>query len=302
MRALTGAAIAAALAATTACSSDAEPDTTAAAASYSVEHARGTLDVPAAPERVVVLEPVQLDTSIALGVVPVGAAVASEAVGVPPYLGEEGEAVEVIGTVPQPNLEQIAALAPDLILGTESRHAELYDSLAAIAPTAFMDSQADPWRDNVDFVARALGQPDAGSTVLAEYDERCAEIEATHETSDRTAQLVRPRDDMLTLYGPVSFAGNTLECAGFTIPPRDWEDSISVDLSPELAGEAQADLVVVTSNTPDDPSTMPAAITSNEQFFPNLHLVDAAYWISGVGPIGGAAVLDDLDRILAEEG
>ncbi|KZX19826.1 hypothetical protein [Rathayibacter tanaceti] len=52
----------------------------------SVEHARGTTAVPDTAARVVVLEPVALDTSVALGVVPVGAAVLNESAGVPAYL------------------------------------------------------------------------------------------------------------------------------------------------------------------------------------------------------------------------
>ncbi len=67
------------------------------------------------------LEPVQLDTAVALGTTPVGAAVASNVTGVPAYLGV-GDAVEPVGTVPEPDLEAIAALRPDLVLGTQTRH------------------------------------------------------------------------------------------------------------------------------------------------------------------------------------
>lgn len=38
----------------------------------------------------------------------------------PAYLGEEAQAIEVVGTVPEPNFEAIAALEPDLILGTDT--------------------------------------------------------------------------------------------------------------------------------------------------------------------------------------
>ncbi len=290
--------------AVTACGSSGGGDEsdTAAATTRTVEHAHGVAEVPDSPQRVVVLEPVQLDTTIALGATPVGAAVLSEATGVPAYLGEEAAGIETVGTVAEPNVEAIAALAPDLILGTETRHGDLYEQLAGIAPTVFMASQADPWQDNVRFVAGVLGKEDAAQTLLDDYTARCEEIATEHRTEGRTAQLIRPRNDNLTLYGPTSFAGSTLECAGLTIPPRDWENSISVDLSPELAAEAKADLVVVTSAQPDDPATMPAAVTANAQYFPNLHLVDQSYWITGVGPLGGMTVLDDLDRILGAEG
>jgi len=280
--------------------SGAPGEETAPAATRSFTHAHGTTEIPARPARIVVLEPVQLDSTVALGAIPVGAAVLSEAAGVPAYLRPDADAVETVGTVQTPNLEKIAALRPDLVIGTESRHADLYDRLSAIAPTVFMGNQADPWQDNVRFVGRALGREADAEALLGEYTEQCGAVARRFGTEGRTAQLVRPRDGQLTLYGPESFAGSTLECAGFTTPPRDWEDSISVDLSPELVLEARADLVLVTAADPANPNAVPPVMSDvRAQSFPNLHVVDQSFWITGVGPRGGRAVLDDLSRILA---
>lgn len=286
--------------AVTACSSGgsagADAETT-----RTVEHARGTTEVPSDPARIVTLEPVELDTSVALGVIPVGTAVLSEATGVPAYLGENAAAIEIIGTVPEPQIEAVAALEPDLILGTESRHSDYYDRLSAIAPTVFLEDHAGPWMDNVRFVGRALGVEDRAEELLGEYAERCADIADKYDTQGQTAQLIRPRNGELTLYGPSSFAGSTLECAGFTTPPRDeWADDISVDLSPELAVEASADLIVVTAANPADPSAIPESVTANASALPDPVAVDQSYWITGVGPMGGLTVLDDIDRILAQ--
>jgi iron complex transport system substrate-binding protein len=107
-----------------------------------------------------------------------------------------------------------------------------------------------------------------------------------------------PRDGVLTLYGPTSFAGSALECVGFKTPERDWENSISVDVSPERVLEAKADHVFVTTVDVNDRSTIPASVTANAAAFPRLHLVDQSFWITGVGTVGGQAVLDDLERIL----
>ncbi|MDA2804721.1 ABC transporter substrate-binding protein [Nocardiopsis suaedae] len=264
-----------------------------------VEHARGTTEVPADPQKVVVLEPVQLDTSVALGTVPVGAALFDEAAGVPEYLGEEAADVQGVGTVPEPDIEEIAALEPDLVIGTESRHSALYDKLSDVAPTVFMESQADPWQDNVDLVASALGKEDEAEELLGDYEARCDEIAEKYGTEGSTAQVIRPRDDVLSLYGPTSFAGSTLECAGFTTPEHDWED-ISLDISPEKVLDAKADLVLVTADDPDADGAVPPSISDNEDEFPELYTVENSFWIAGVGPKGGMTVLDDLDRILDE--
>lgn len=286
----------------TACSSTDAEGADGDSGTRSVEHARGTTEVPASPMRIVTLEPVELDTSVALGVIPVGTAVLSEAAGVPAYLGDAAAGIPSVGTVAEPRIESIAALKPDLILGTETRHSEYYEQLAAIAPTVFMASQSDPWQDNVRLVGRTLGLEGESEALLGDYRDRCAQIASEHDTAGKTAQLIRPRDDVLTLYGPLSFAGSTLECAGFTTPPRaEWSDEISVDLSPELVAEARADLIVVTATDPADPSAIPASITSNAAALPNPRAVDQAHWITGVGPKGGLTVLDDIDRILSQQ-
>jgi len=273
---------------------DAAPETTG---THEVEHARGTTEVPDDPQRVVTLEPLELDTAVAVGIVPVGAAVASNVTGAPEYLDADG--VEPVGTVPEPDLEAIAALKPDLILGTEARHSELYDQLAAIAPTVFIATQADPWRDNALLIGEALGREDEVADLLSAVDERCEALSDEYDVDGETAQLIRPRDETtLSLYGPVSFSGSLLECVGFTIPEQDWADGLQADISPENILSAKADHVFVTVADVEDESAIPAAITQNADAFPSVTLVDTSYWVSGVGPKGAQAVLDDIESFL----
>jgi len=265
--------------------------------SHEVEHARGVTEVSSNPQRIVTLEPLELDTAVALGLTPVGAAVASNVAGVPSYLGVEG--VEPVGTVPEPDLEAIAALKPDLILGTEARHSALYDQLASIAPTVFIATQADPWRDNALLIGEALNREDDVKDLLTEVDDRCAQLADRYDVDGETVQLIRPRDETtLSLYGPVSFAGSLLECVGFTIPEQDWADGLQADVSPENVLNAQADYVFVTTTDVADKSTIPAAITQNADAFPSVTLVDTSYWVSGVGPKGAQVVLDDIEQFL----
>lgn len=273
---------------------DAAPESTG---THDVEHARGTTAVPDDPQRVVTLEPLELDTAVAVGIVPVGAAVASNVTGAPEYLGADG--VEAVGTVPEPDLEAIAALKPDLILGTEARHSELYDQLASIAPTVFIATQADPWRDNALLIGDALNREDEVADLLSAVDDRCASLADEYEVGGETAQLIRPRDETtLSLYGPVSFSGSLLECAGFTIPEQNWADGLQADISPENILSAQADHVFITVADVDDESAIPAAITQNAGAFPSVTLFDTSYWVSGVGPKGAQAVLDDIESFL----
>ncbi|CAH0186976.1 putative siderophore-binding lipoprotein YfiY precursor [Microbacterium foliorum] len=248
-------------------------------------------------ERVVTLEPLELDTAVAVGITPVGAAVASNVASTPAYLGVDG--VESVGTVPEPDLEAIAALKPDLILGTEARHSALYEQLSAIAPTVFIETQADPWRENAQLIGEALNRDDEVADLLTAVDERCESLSDEYAVDGETAQLIRPRDETtLSLYGPVSFAGSLLECVGYTIPDQDWADGLQADISPENIVDAAADNVFVTAADVDDESAIPAALTQNADAFGRVTLVDTAYWVSGVGPKGAQAVLDDIEKYL----
>jgi len=263
----------------------------------SIEHARGTAEVPAQPQRVVTLEPLELDTAVAVGITPVGAAVASNVAGIPAYL--DADDVTPVGTVPEPDLEAIAALDPDLILGTDARHSALFEQLDAIAPTVFIATQADPWRENAALIGEALGREDEVADLLAGVDDRCAELNERFGVDGETVQLLRPRDETtISLYGPVSFAGSLLECVGFTIPDRDWADGLQADLSPENILDAQADHVFVTAADVTDLSAIPAAVSGNAAAFPDVTLVDTSTWVSGVGPRGAESVLDDIERYL----
>lgn len=265
-----------------------------------VVHARGTSQVPVHPQRIVTLEPLELDTAVALGIKPVGAAVAGNVTSIPAYLGVDG--VTTVGTVTEPSIEQIAAVKPDLILGTESRHSRFYDRLNEIAPTVFIKTQADPWKDNARVIGDALNRKDDVSALLAKYDERCATIKQANaaKVTGKTVQMIRPRGEgQVSLYGPQSFAGSALECVGFTIPPQDWKDGLQADLSLEFLSTAAADYVFVPSTKPGDANSIPAQIRDNQAWFPKVTVVDTAYWVSGVGPKGGQKVLDDIDAFLA---
>ncbi|WP_461167718.1 ABC transporter substrate-binding protein [Tsukamurella serpentis] len=269
----------------------------AAGETRQVAHARGTAQVPVEPRRIVALEPLEIDTLVALGITPVGAAVAANVTELPKYLGVTG--VTTVGTVVDPSIEAIAALKPDLILGTQARHARIFDRLDAIAPTVFIKTQADPWQQNVALISDALNRRAATDALLARYNERCAQIKTAAAVDGKTAQVIRPRGDgQFSLYGPDSFAGSALRCVGLTIPEQAWKDGLMADLSLENLSAAKADFVLVPTLKPGDPASVPASIRDNRASFPRVDAVDTAYWISGVGPKGGGLVLDDLERIL----
>ncbi|KGM08635.1 ABC transporter substrate-binding protein [Cellulomonas bogoriensis] len=143
-----------------------------------IDHALGQAVVPERPERVVTLGWGSHDTVLALGVVPVGIPADSWAgdpeTGLLPWtqaaideLG--GEQPTTYTDLPEVNVEQIAGLAPDLILAPYSGISqEVYDQLATLAPTVAYPEQPWllPWQDQTLLNGRALGMEDQAQELI----------------------------------------------------------------------------------------------------------------------------------------
>ncbi|HWD01372.1 MAG TPA: ABC transporter substrate-binding protein [Amycolatopsis sp.] len=95
-----------------------------------VTHALGKTKIEKAPTRVVVLDSGELDDVLALGITPVGMATTAGQTGVPSYLSDRVKGIPTIGDINNLNLEKIAALRPDLILGSKLRANDLYPQLS----------------------------------------------------------------------------------------------------------------------------------------------------------------------------
>jgi iron complex transport system substrate-binding protein len=155
-----------------------------------VTHKYGQTVVPAEPKRVVVVGFTEQDILLALGVAPVAT---TEWYGEQPYavwpwatprLGDAKP--EVIKAPDKLPLEQIAALTPDLIIGTNAGLTkEVYDSLTKIAPTVansgkYASDWFEPWSDQTVLVGKALGKEAEAQRLVDDLKERFADEAAAH--------------------------------------------------------------------------------------------------------------------------
>ena len=91
---------------------------------------------------------------LALGVTPVGAV--QSWTGDPWYdhIADEMKDVEVVGLESEVNLEAIAALQPDLIIGNKMRQEDIYEQLNAIAPTVFAETYVVIGKKTLNFMQK----------------------------------------------------------------------------------------------------------------------------------------------------
>lgn len=144
-----------------------------------VQHVYGETQVDDVPQRIVALDLQWTDTLLALGVEPVGYAVDTYMPdSTVPWqdLPEDAEAFDVTNGPP---IEEIAALDPDLIVGSYTiPDQRTYDLLSGIAPTipSFDEQDVTPWQKLVDLAGDLLDRPEDAERLVADVD---AEVAAT---------------------------------------------------------------------------------------------------------------------------
>lgn len=323
-RATTLAAVTASLAlALTACGGNANSSTAGdAEETVTVEHAMGSTDVACTPKRVVTLGQGQTDSTLALGVTPVGV--------VSPwtddwysYLPDEVEDAEVIGTELEPDLETIASLQPDLILGSKLRHEALYPQLSEIAPTVFAETIGVTWKENVSLWAEALCLEEKGEAILSAYEERATALgDALEERgeADTEVSMIRFMPDQVRIY-LTGFPGSVLRDAGLQRPEaqqvEDWETSeqlveISEERIPDMDGDVIFQMVSSEHYAQQGNQTVDEQMerwTSTDLWknlsavkSGNVVVVDESHWNLGGGILSANAMLADLeDHFLAAE-
>jgi iron complex transport system substrate-binding protein len=269
-----------------------------------VVHAAGTTEIPSEPQRVVVLDTGELDDVLSLGITPVGMATTDGQTDVFSYLQDKAEGIPTVGSINELNLEAIAALKPDLILGSTLRAENLYPHLSSIAPTVFSTRPGFPWKENFLLVADSLGKEDAATALLNQYQERADAVRRSIK-GDPKISMVRFLPDTIRVYGNLSFIGVILDDVGLTRPELSDVDDLAVELSAETIDKADADWILYSSyggaDATEENSTTSGAIWQSMSAVKSDHAqpVDDEVWFLGLGPTGAMTVLDQLESILA---
>jgi len=272
-----------------------------------VTHAMGRTEVPDAPKRVVVLTNEGTEALLALKVTPVGAV--KSWLGKPWYdhIAPAMAGVEVVGTEHAVNLEVVAALQPDLILGNKQRHEEIYPQLGAIAPTVMSGTLHGRWQENFALYAEAVGRSADGGRVLAAFKARVEALSAA--LGDRRRErisLVRFMPGGARIYYKDTFAGVILDQIGFARPQSQdkaaFADRVTKERIPEMAGDR---LFYYVYETGDDKATGAEKEWTAEPLWRGLdvvkagkvHRVSDAIWNTAGGVIAADLMLDDLAAI-----
>src|SRR6478735_3585864 len=265
-----------------------------------VPHKYGETVVPEEPKRVVSVGVTEQDVLLQLGVVPVG---------VTEWYGDQPDATwpwahdlldgaqpEVLHTSDGLEFEKIAALEPDLIVGTNAGLSEKdYDLLSGIAPTiTSVEGSSEyfsPWPEQTLQIARALGREADGRAIVDEVaDQYAAVAEAHPEWADLTATFSQggPYDGLLYVYPP-GLSTDFLTDLGFTITTGVEEyapKGSQAEISAENVGLIDADVIVFATESAEQLDELQAfgtvsslsAVAENRAVYTDDILAGAIYF------------------------
>jgi iron complex transport system substrate-binding protein len=284
-----------------------------------VEHRYGTTTVPKVPRRIVTVGSTEQDVVLALGQIPVG---------VTEWYGGQPDATwpwahDRLGTSKPTvlkaddgiDIENVAKLRPDLILGTNSgMDRNMYKKLSALAPTIPGPKGGtlyfSPWDVQTQLIADAMGVHDAGVRAIADVKRTFADAAAAHpEFKSKTVTFSQNAfyDGKLYVYPP-GLGVEFLDMLGFTVNPKIKplaEPGSQAEISAERLDVIDADVMVFATEKAADvknllkvPTFKPLkAVSGHHTVFTDATLSGAMYFET---PLSLPYVAKHLTPLLAE--
>ncbi|KIL36236.1 ABC transporter substrate-binding protein [Cohnella kolymensis] len=274
-----------------------------------VEHAMGKTEIKGKPQKVVILTNEGTEALLALGVKPVGAV--KSWTGDPWYdhIAADMKGVTELGEESQPNIELIAGLQPDLIIGNKMRQEKIYEQLQAIAPTVMSADLRGNWKTNFKLYAEALGLTAEGDQQLAAFDSRIDNFKSkAGEKLKETVSVVRFMDGKTRVYHTNTFTGIIFDEIGLARNDmtKNAKDTFVDEITKERLPEADADrLFYFTYETGDGKASNTEQEWTGDPLWKNLtavkngkaYKVDDVIWNTAGGIKAANLLLDELYQI-----
>ncbi len=274
-----------------------------------ITHIMGESEVPAHPVRVVTLTNEATEAVLALGIKPVAAV--ESFYGSPWYehLKKDLEGVKPLGVEGQPNLELIASVKPDLIIGNKLRQEKIYEQLKAIAPTVFSETLRGEWKSNFALYADTLNKKAEGDKVIADFDKRIDDfkLKAGDKLKAEKVAVVRFMGGKTRFYYGDMFSGVILKQIGFPRSDPKSDEKSFEDITKERLTELDAadKIFYFTYEIGDGKGEKQEQEWMNDPLWKNLKVVknnklikvNDATWNTAGGVKAANLMLDDLYKL-----
>ncbi|MFC3844032.1 ABC transporter substrate-binding protein [Paenibacillus sp. MAH-36] len=274
---------------------------------YTVKHAMGETKITGTPKKVVVLTNEGTEAVLSLGIKPVGAVKSFTSTGDwYEHIKADMQGVTVVGDENQPNLELIASLKPDLIIGNKLRQEKVYQQLSAIAPTVFSEKLMGDWQINYRVYAEALNKKAEGDKIIGDFENRITAFkQKAGDKLNTKVSIVRFMPGKVRIYMKDTFSGVVLKKLGFQRPaPQDQEkfaDDVQKERIPDMNGDV---LFYFTYENDKGEGSKIEQEWLNDPLWKNLDVVKKgnvqhvsdAIWNTAGGIKAANLLLDDLEK------
>lgn len=265
-------------------------------------HLKGELTLELPPKKIAVLDPQFMDHMLALDVQPAGSVMASsDQCSFPDYLFDKLRTIQTLGTLDEPDLGALRALAPNMIICTEF-HKNIYESLTQIAPTIMLMRNHD-WRETLRIFGRIMGKELEAELILQQYKHKITRLKSILATKldGQSVSMIRPRDNNIRLHTCAHRTAAILYSDLGLHPPKRAVDRkrtssmISLEGLPEL--DADHYFVLIDNKFQSWSDEIQNTTTwKNLRAVQQHHVyhVKANMWIAYYGPIAMNRVVDQV--------
>lgn len=285
-------------------------DSTSNTQTRTIEHVMGTTEIKGEPSKIVILTNEGTEALLALGVKPVGAVKSWTGDPWYPHIKDEMDVVQNVGEESQVNIEAIAALKPDLIIGNKMRQEKIYDQLSAIAPTVFSDTLRGEWKPNLEFYAKVLNKEAEGQEIIKKFDDRVTSVaKLAGDKLKKEISIVRFMPGKTRIYLGDTFSGGILKQIGFARPETQRSNDFTVEIGKERLNEADGDIMFYfTYETGNGEGSSREKEWLEDPMFKNLNVVksgkafrvDDTIWNTSGGVISANLMLDDIENFIKD--
>lgn len=279
-----------------------------------VEHPLGQTQVPHNPQRIVAVSGTsEFEALLVLGVKPIAAAGDDAGFGSTawfPHMEPYTEGIERLPSRRNINIEAVAQMQPDLIIGISIQIEQIYEELSQIAPTIAIYGSDILWQDSFVDVATVVDRVARAEAYIEDYEQRLADLRSRYgdvlegTTFSEVKSFIESRNEIHVINGRA--ATTILTQLGMVQAPElEMElgaNFASIFLSLERMDLLDADAIFIYHYPTQDELQEVEAIRTHplfrgfaaieqEQVFP----VRSEWWWFQ-GPISNQRIVDDLEE------
>lgn len=269
-----------------------------------VNDEKGKFTITGTPQRVIALEYSFIDALASVGVSPVGVADDKDVNRILKNVVDQVKPWTSVGMRPQPSLEVISQLKPDLIIADVQRHSSAYDDLVKIAPTLLLKSRGENYQENLESVMKigiVLNKEQAMKTRIHQHKMVMAEYKKQLASAD-IIQFAVATEKGMWLHGPKSYAGSVLTNLGIKSPIPNQTNRAYIEVSLEQLLKTNPDWLLIgpysDTTIADTWKKSPLFTLLNAQKQQHVVIVSPKVWSFNRGMNAAEQIAQELSELL----